>query len=209
MGPQFGSPGDRTYKLVLIGDGAVGKTSIRERYLGKGFRRSQLATIGVDFAQKYTAYNGVNVRHIIWDLAGQPSYASVRRHYYRGSSAIVLVFSVVERDSFDNASRWLVEAHKQLRGSEWSGWSSLPTAIVGNKIDLRESGEFENTVLTEEGQAFAKYFGQQLDAPFLYKETSALTGVNIDETFSELTGLMFEADEKRLPRTVRTANEEN
>lgn len=209
MGPQFGSPGDRTYKLVLIGDGAVGKTSIRERYLGKGFRRSQLATIGVDFAQKYTAYNGVNVRHIIWDLAGQPSYSSVRRHYYRGSSAIVLVFSVVERDSFDNASRWLVEAHKQLRGSEWSGWSSLPTAIVGNKIDLRESGEFENTVLTEEGQAFAKYFGQQLDAPFLYKETSALTGVNIDETFSELTGLMFEADEKRLPRTVRTANEEN
>ncbi|MGY5858878.1 MAG: Rab family GTPase [Candidatus Thorarchaeota archaeon] len=205
----FGSHGDRTYKLVLIGDGAVGKTSIRERYLGKGFKRSQLATIGVDFAQKYTSYGGVNVRHVIWDLAGQPSYASVRRHYYQGSSAIVLVYSVVERESFDNASRWLVEAHKHLRGAEWTGWEGLPTAIIGNKIDLRESGQFEDTVPTDEGERFARYFGEQLNAPFLYKETSALTGENIDEVFEDLNALMFEADEKRKPRTVKTANEED
>ena len=202
----FGQQGDKTYKLVLIGDGAVGKTSIRERYLGKGFKRSQLATIGVDFAQKYTSYDGVNVRHIIWDLAGQPTYASVRRHYYQGSSAIVLVYSVVERESFDNASRWLVEAHKHLRGVEWTGWEGLPTAIIGNKIDLRESGQFENVVTTDEGQRFAKYFSEQLNAPVLYKETSALTGENIDETFSELTGLMFQADAKRRPRTVKDSN---
>ncbi|MFW9837801.1 MAG: Rab family GTPase [Candidatus Thorarchaeota archaeon] len=204
----FGSPGDRTYKLVLIGDGAVGKTSIRERYLGKGFKRSQMATIGVDFAQKYTSYGGVNVRHIIWDLAGQPSYASVRRHYYQGSSAIILVYSVVERESFDNASRWLVEAHKHLRTAEWAGWEGLPTAIIGNKIDLRESGDFEEIVSTDEGERFAKYFSEQLKAPVLFKETSALTGENINEVFSELTGLMFEADAKRKPRTVKTANVE-
>jgi small GTP-binding protein len=203
----FGSPGDRTYKLVLIGDGAVGKTSIRERYLGKGFKRSQLATIGVDFAQKYTSHGGVNVRHIIWDLAGQPSYASVRRHYYQGSSAIILVYSVVERESYDNASKWLVEAHKHLRSAEWIGWEGLPTAIIGNKIDLRESGQFEEIVTTEEGQEFAEYFSEQLNAPVLFKETSALTGENINETFSELTELMFEADAKRKPRTVKTANE--
>ena len=204
----FGSPGDRTYKLVLIGDGAVGKTSIRERYLGKGFKRSQLATIGVDFAQKYTSYGGVNVRHIIWDLAGQPSYASVRRHYYQGSSGILLVYSVVERESFDNATKWLVEAHKHLRGAEWYGWEGLPTAVIGNKIDLRDSGEFEDVVSTDEGLAFAEYFAERLDAPVLYKETSALTGENISEAFFELTGLMFEADEKRPPRTVKKANEE-
>lgn len=202
----FGAPGDRTYKLVLIGDGAVGKTSIRERYLGKGFKRSQLATIGVDFAQKYTSYNGVNVRHIIWDLAGQPSYASVRRHYYQGSSAILLVYSVVERESFDNASKWLVEAHKHLRGAEWSGWEWFPTAIIGNKIDLRESGQFEEVVTTEEGRDFADHFSETLKAPVLYKETSALTGANIDETFSELTGLMFQADDNRLPRRVESSN---
>ena len=203
----FGVPGDRTYKLVLIGDGAVGKTSIRERYLGKGFKRSQLATIGVDFAQKYTTYHGVNVRHIIWDLAGQPSYASVRRHYYQGSSAIILVYSVVERDSFDNASKWLVEAHKHLRGAEWAGWEWFPTAIIGNKIDLRETEQFEDIISTEEGREFADLFSDKLKAPVLYKETSALTGENIDEAFSDLTGLMFEADEKREPRTVKTANE--
>ncbi|MHA3963279.1 MAG: Rab family GTPase [Candidatus Thorarchaeota archaeon SMTZ1-45] len=205
---NFGIPGDRSYKLVLIGDGAVGKTSIRERYLGKGFKRSQLATIGVDFAQKYTTYNGVNVRHIIWDLAGQPSFASVRRHYYQGSSAILLVYSVVERESFDNASKWLVEAHKHLRGKEWAGWEWFPTAIIGNKIDLRESGQFEDIVSTEEGRAFAELFCEKLKAPVLYKETSALTGENINETFSDLTGLMFEADENRLPRRVETSNKE-
>jgi small GTP-binding protein len=202
----FGAPGDKTYKLVLIGDGAVGKTSIRERYLGRGFKRSQLATIGVDFAQKYTTHNGVNVRHIIWDLAGQPSYASVRRHYYQGSSAIILVYSVVERQSFDNASKWLVEAHKHLRGAEWAGWEWFPTAIIGNKIDLRESGQFEDFVSTEEGHQFAEHFSEQLNAPVLHKETSAMTGENIDEAFSELTGLMFEADEKRLPRRVESSN---
>jgi len=204
---SFGSPGDRTYKLVLIGDGAVGKTSIRERYLGRGFKKSQLATIGVDFAQKYTSHAGVNVRHIIWDLAGQPTYASVRRHYYQGSSAIILVYSVVERVSFDNASRWLVEAHKHLRGAEWTGWEGLPTAIIGNKIDLRESGEFDDVVPTDEGQRFAHYFSEQLNAPVLYKETSALTGENINEAFDELTALMFEADAKRKPRTVAESNE--
>lgn len=204
----FGDPGDRTYKLVLIGDGAVGKTSIRERYLGKGFKRSQLATIGVDFAQKYTSHNGVNIRHIIWDLAGQPTYASVRRHYYQGSSAIILVYSVVERISFDNATKWLVEAHKHLRGPEWTGWEGLPTAVIGNKIDLRDSGEFEDIVSSEEGKAFADYFSQRLDAPVLYKETSALTGENINEAFDELTGLMFEAELKRPPRRVETANKE-
>ncbi|MFX1560223.1 MAG: Rab family GTPase [Promethearchaeota archaeon] len=204
----FGEQGDRTYKLVLIGDGAVGKTSIRERYLGKGFKRSQLATIGVDFAQKYTSHKGVNVRHIIWDLAGQPSYASVRRHYYQGSSAIILVYSVVERESFDNASKWLVEAHKHLRGAEWYGWQGLPTAVIGNKIDLRESGEFEDIVSTDEGKSFADYFAERLDAPVLYMETSALTGENINEVFSELTELMFEADGKKPPRRVATSNPE-
>jgi len=204
----FGALGDRTYKLVLIGDGAVGKTSIRERYLGKGFKRSQLATIGVDFAQKYTTHNGVNVRHIIWDLAGQPTYASVRKHYYQGSSAIILVYSVVERESFDNASRWLVEAHKHLRGSAWAGWEWLPTAIIGKKRDLRDSGEFEDIVATEEGERFSMYFGEQLNAPVLYKETSALTGENINQVFSELTALMFEADDKRLPRRVATSNKD-
>ena len=206
MGPQFGSPGDRTYKLVLIGDGAVGKTSIRERYLGKGFKRSQLATIGVDFAQKYTTYDGVNVRHIIWDLAGQPSYASVRKHYYQGSSAIILVYSVVERDSFDNSSKWLVEAHKHLQVPGWTGWDGLPTAIIGNKIDLRESGQFEDIVSAKEGHQFAEHFSEQLNVPVLYKETSALTGENIDETFSELNGLIFKTDSNRKARTVKDSN---
>ena len=98
------------FKIVLIGDGAVGKTSIRRNYLGEGFKKSHLPTIGVDFAQKFVSHKGGAVRLVIWDLAGQPSFKNVRSHYYKGSSGIVLVYSVVDRDSFDNATKWLVEA---------------------------------------------------------------------------------------------------
>jgi len=73
-----------TYKTVLIGDGAVGKTSIRRAYMGEAFMSSHLATLGVDFAQKLIQTEDAPVRFIIWDLAGQPTFERVRRHYYQG-----------------------------------------------------------------------------------------------------------------------------
>ena len=73
--------GSRVMKSVLIGDGAVGKTSIRRNYLGEDFIEGHLATIGVDLATKRVLFNEEIVRFIIWDLAGQPSFEKVRGHY--------------------------------------------------------------------------------------------------------------------------------
>ncbi|MGY5878915.1 MAG: GTP-binding protein [Candidatus Thorarchaeota archaeon] len=188
MSPE--TAGTMMFKLVLIGDGAVGKTSIRRKYLGKGFISSHIATIGVDFAQKYIQVDNTTVRLVIWDLAGQTGFERVRKHYYQGCSALVLVYDITNRDTFDNATRWLAEAFTH------SG-EVPPTAILANKSDLRNSDGYSEFVKPEEGQAFAKLFTEKLGVPSVFFETSAKNGENIEETFSTLTRLMIAEEEKR------------
>lgn len=182
--------GTMMFKLVLIGDGAVGKTSVRRKYLGKGFISSHIATIGVDFAQKYMQVDGTTVRLVIWDLAGQTGFERVRRHYYQGCSALVLVYDITNRESFENLSRWLVETFK------YAG-EIPPTAILANKVDLRTSDDSSEFVLTEEGQAFSKMFTEKLGIPSVFFETSAKNEENIQESFSTLTRMMIAEDIKR------------
>ncbi|MFW9850279.1 MAG: Rab family GTPase [Candidatus Thorarchaeota archaeon] len=181
--------GSKVMKAVLIGDGAVGKTSIRRNYLGDEFIEGHIATIGVDLATKRVLFNQEIVKFIIWDLAGQPSFKQVRGHYYHGCNGIVLVYSVVDRDSFDNASKWLVEAYNNMGPLP-------PTVIVGNKTDLRE-GKPKHTIVTpDEGIRFTKYFIEKLDVPAVFKETSAMTGYNIENTFHDLLQMMSDAQEE-------------
>ncbi|MGY5874987.1 MAG: Rab family GTPase [Candidatus Thorarchaeota archaeon] len=170
---------DLQFKLILVGDGAVGKTSLRRNYLGEGFKKSHLATIGVDFAQKFVHYGGVTVRMIIWDVAGQPTFESIRRHYYAGTSGLLFVYSVIDRDSFHNASRWFLEASKHMT-------ELPPTAIIGNKVDLRPLRHRREIVTSEEGKQFAEYFTDKLGVPSIFWETSALTGQNVDSMFSNV-----------------------
>jgi len=183
------SPGEMMFKAVLIGDGSVGKTSVRRNYLGKGFITSHIATIGVDFAQKYVAVDGETVRLVIWDLAGQTGFERVRKHYYQGCSALILVYSVVDRSSFDNLTWWLVEAFKYNK-------KIPPTAILANKVDIRtpEIQDFE--VSTEEGLAFTELFRERLEIPAVFLETSAKTGENIQEAFTQLTRTLIDEDSK-------------
>jgi len=184
------SSGELMFKVVLLGDGAVGKTSIRRNYLGKGFISSHIATIGVDFAQKYVSVDSQTVRLVIWDLAGQTGFERVRKHYYNGCSALILVYSVIDRETFDNLTWWLVEAFKYNQ-------TIPPTAILANKIDLRSSENNNHEVSTEEGLQFRDMFKSRLEVPAVFLETSAKTGENIQEAFTELTRLLIEEDKKR------------
>ncbi len=182
--------GSKIMKAVLIGDGAVGKTSIRRNYLGEDFIEGHLATIGVDLATKRVLFEQDIVKFIIWDLAGQPTFEKVRGHYYAGCNGILLVYSVTNRESFDNASKWLVEAFKNMGPLP-------PTVIIGNKIDLRESLDKSKYVTPEEGQQFCEYFIEKLGVPAIFRETSAKTGANIQDTFHELLRMMDEANKEK------------
>jgi len=182
--------GSKIMKAVLIGDGAVGKTSIRRNYLGEDFTEGHIATIGVDLATKRVLFNQDIVKFIIWDLAGQPTFEKVRGHYYSGCNGILLVYSVVDRESFDNSSKWLVEAYKNMGPLP-------PTIIIGNKVDLRYSLDKKKYVTSEEGEAFTKYFIQKLGVPAVFKETSAKTGSGIQDAFTQLLQMMADAEEHK------------
>ncbi|TFH03952.1 MAG: GTP-binding protein [Candidatus Thorarchaeota archaeon] len=181
----------RQFKVCLIGDGYVGKTSIRREYLKEGFKRSYIPTLGVDFAQKSLLFEGNPTNLVIWDIAGQVAFQSLRRRYYEGSSGIILVYAVDDRKSFDSASKWLVEAHGFMK-------TLPPLMIVGNKTDLRHTLRQQDIVTTEEGKAFAESVAQKLGTQAVFIETSAKTGNNIDETFEALTRLMIHATEQKI-----------
>ena len=186
------------FKICLIGDGYVGKTSIRRKYLGQGFRSNYIPSLGVDFAQKTVVYGeDESVRLVIWDIAGQPQFQSLRRRYYEGCSGLILVYSVVDRESFDSAAKWLVEAKGFM--------DQFPALIlVGNKIDLRSYHPKEDVISYEEGLEFAKKFSDRLESPSIFIETSALTGENIDKAFDKLTRMMINPEERQ---TITTMHE--
>ena len=175
----------RQFKVCLIGDGYVGKTSIRRTYLKEGFKRSYIPTLGVDFAQKSLLFDGSPTNLVIWDIAGQVAFQNLRRRYYEGSSGIILVYAVDDRKSFDSASKWLVEAHGFMNNLP-------PLMIVANKTDLRHTLRQEDIVTTEEGEAFAESVAQKLGTKAVFIETSAKQDKNIDETFESLTRMMID-----------------
>ncbi len=171
-------------KVCLLGDGAVGKTALRERYLGKQFSSGYVMTIGADFAVKKTTITTEDgdkeVKFQIWDLAGQPRFNSVRELYYKGSHGGLLVFDITRRDSFTNLTAWIDELYKN------SGRGIMPVAVLGNKVDLID--ESEDYVTREEVLAYIEDLKKQHDLSFEipYLETSAKTGANVDESFNEL-----------------------
>ncbi len=172
------------FKVCLIGDGYVGKTTLRRKYIGEGFRSNYIPTLGVDFAQKFVTTEEGRTRLVIWDIAGQTQFQSLRKRYYEGCSGLILVYSAVDRESFDNASKWLVEAHGLIQ--------KFPVLIiVGNKIDLRTYYPKDDIVSYEEGEEFTKMYSEKVNTPTIFIETSALTGENVDEAFTRLTKMMI------------------
>ena len=171
-------------KVCLLGDGAVGKTALRERYLGKQFSSGYVMTIGADFAVKKTEIDtaeGIkSVKFQIWDLAGQPRFNSVRELYYKGSHGGLLIFDITRRDSFTNLTSWIDELYRN------SGRGIMPIAFLGNKVDLRD--EVDDPISEDEAQEFINQIKEQykIDFEIPYLETSAKTGQNVDASFDIL-----------------------
>jgi len=169
------------YKIALIGDGGVGKTSIREHYIGKGFKAEYLLTVGADFTMRDDSINGFPVRYQIWDLAGQDRFNCVREAYYNGCVGALLVYDVTRPESFYNMPKWINELWtNNKRGL-------VPIVVVANKIDLRNGGTA--TISRDQGWSFTKNLSKVTESEGFhchFIETSAKTGVNISQAFSLL-----------------------
>jgi len=168
------------YKITLIGDGAVGKTSIRNRYMGHGFSSSHLMTLGADFAvvEKEVIPDEI-WKFQIWDIAGQPIFSEVRPRFYKGCMGALVVFDVTDRNSFKNCSMWVREMYK------FCGKEAVPIVLLANKSDLRT----RRSVKIKQAERFIDILnrgtaGFSITNSLL--ETSAKTGENIDVAFEKL-----------------------
>ncbi|MBD3406608.1 MAG: GTP-binding protein [Candidatus Lokiarchaeota archaeon] len=170
------------FKIVMLGDGAVGKTALTTRFTQDHFETDYKRTIGSDFAVKRLEVEerNANVTLQVWDLAGQKRFEIVRQSFYRGARGGLLVYDVTRRRTFMHLDGWKDEAYENV-GKE------IPLVIVANKVDLEDA----RVVTTEQGQAYAEEHG------FLYAESSALTGENVEEAYKKLCTVMIDTSKDK------------
>lgn len=168
----------KIFKICLLGDGAVGKTSLRRQYLGEGFKEGYLMSIGADFAVKRTIIDNEEFVCQIWDLAGQQRFSVVREAYYRGTSGCLLVFDISNPDSFTSIPNWI---HELMRNNHDR---MVPSLLIANKTDLR--GTTPNSVSYDEGADYARELSEWFGMEVPYLETSAKLGSNVEEAFTAL-----------------------
>lgn len=189
------------FKLVLVGEGAVGKTSIRQKYMGKSFSGEYLKTIGADFSSKVIEMKDINDEPIksifqIWDLAGQVTFKEVRAAFYGGCQGVLLVFDLTRKNTMDKLKDWILEAAKNAGGTIKAFY------LIGNKSDLPN-----REIKSEEGLEFAKYLNEKLKFPVPYIETSAKTGENIDYLFENFCRIFLISEGLEIPKIPKQAEQ--
>jgi small GTP-binding protein len=168
-------------KVIIVGDSSVGKTTIRKRFMGEGFTKSHLATLGADFSEKkvflkHPTGDSVELRLQIWDIAGQVTFALMRKRFLKGAKIVIFVYDRTNKESFDNIDTWMREV------VDANDTTIMPLIVVGNKSDLTEKLEVDNTKIH-------KYIQELKDrkwavSSFIHRiNTSALTGKNIESLF--------------------------
>ena len=168
---------DYTFKLIVIGPAAVGKTSLIRRYVDNKFSFNYKSTIGVDFLAKTVRLKEDKiVKLAIWDVGGQEKFRFLRRNFYEGTHGAILVFDLSRANTFPKMKDWLIDMRSIIE-------NKIPLIILGNKSDLlSEVGE---VIDREEPKRFAE------KEESFYLETSAKTGNNVEQTFKELTKQML------------------
>ena len=162
------------YKMVVLGDGAVGKTSLIRRFIDKTFKTDYKSTIGVShLVKKYNLSDSITVTLNLWDLAGQEMFRSVRKMYFQGAEAAAIVYDVTRPETFEHLDDWMKEI-EELRSNP-----NFVSILIGNKIDL------ERKVSSEDGEAKAKKYN------ITFIETSAKEGANVDKAFGALCYLLI------------------
>lgn len=154
------------FKYIIIGDTAVGKSCLLLQFTDKRFQPVHDLTIGVEFGARMINIEGKQIKLQIWDTAGQESFRSITRSYYRGAAGALLVYDITRRDTFNHLTTWLEDARQHSS-------SNMVIMLIGNKSDL----EARREVKREEGEAFAQEHG------LVFMETSAKTAANVEEAF--------------------------
>lgn len=160
---------DYIFKVVVIGDSGVGKSSLLSRLTRDEFNIESKSTIGVEFAKREMRLDGKIIKAQIWDTAGQERYRAITNAFYRGTVGALVVFDVTKAESFKSVTKWLEALRKH-------GDENIQIMLVGNKTDIEDQRE----VPTDGSQAFADVNNLS------FIETSALNASNVEKAFNQL-----------------------
>eukprot|EP00249_Psilotum_nudum_P009277 c21831_g2_i5 orf=162-806(-) len=172
---------DYVFKVVLIGDSAVGKSNLLSRYARNEFHLNSKATIGVEFQTQSMVIDGREVKAQIWDTAGLERFKAVTSAYYRGAVGALVVYDISRKETFEDIGRWLNElrTHSDMM---------VLTMLVGNKCDLSDLRE----VSVEEGRELA------VAENMFFLETSALDAINVTAAFQTVVREIYNAVSKKV-----------
>lgn len=166
---------DYIFKILVVGNSSSGKTSILNRFIDDNFNQSHISTIAVDLKIKNLEFNNKNIKLQIWDLAGQERFKIITSSYYKEINAIIIVFDVTNKNSYDSIKNWIDSINMFAP-------KNINLILVGNKIDLNNIRVID--------KIDAEYMALDLDS--IYIETSAKDNINIDKLFNIICTLLLE-----------------
>mmetsp|Transcript_98756 Transcript_98756/g.170112 ORF Transcript_98756/g.170112 Transcript_98756/m.170112 type:complete len:199 (-) Transcript_98756:590-1186(-) len=171
---------NKKFKLVLLGEAGVGKSSIILRLIKDEYVEYQHSTVGASFFRHSVPLEDIIINFDIWDTAGQERYKSLASMYYRGAAAALVVYDITSGESFDRAKYWVRELQR-------NNAENIVIALTGNKCDLDE----HRRVTTDEAKAYAESVG------ILCLETSAKDSINVTQIFKDIA--------RKLSSTISTS----
>ena len=165
------------FKLVFLGEGAVGKTSLVGRFVYDSFEGDYLATIGTDIHLKMIQVEDTTVKLVIWDIAGQDNFAQLRRAYYMNASGAFFVYDTTRPETINRIDDWIHALHAVT--------GEIPLVLIENKVDLESAipQEVKDSVMS-------KYNVKIIP-------TSAKEDTNVEEAFKEMTAKILAKARKR------------
>lgn len=168
------------YKIIVIGDPAVGKTSLLDNFSSKKFKTQYIPTVGVNIVKEQVELDDGIVNLMIWDIAGQPQFYMLHRPYFNGADGMMLAFDITRSSTFSNVQNWFNTAQK-------FGLSSIPRLLIGNKVDLKD----ERKII----KPMADHLAEKLNCT--YYETSAKTGDNVKLIFQKTAEIVKDSKIKK------------